>query len=865
MAAFHHLSADAVLDRLGSAREGLSEQEAAARLERHGPNRLPQPRGKTLAGVFIAQFKSPFVYLLLIAAAVSLGLGHVTDAAFIAAVLLLNAGVGTYQEWRAETRARALKALIAANVAVWREGRLRRLPSEALVPGDVAQLESGERVPADLRLIEAQNLTADESLLTGESLPARKSAEAAVAENAPLGDRATMLHAGTTVRTGRALAVAVATARETAVGVLAATLERPEPAPPLVRRMARFTRHLAVAMVGLIALFALLEAFRGAAPADIFLLSIALTVAAIPEGLPAAITVALSIAMHRMGLRNVVVRQLPAVEGLGACTLIATDKTGTLTLNRLTVERVWTPGDGELAPDDRRGAPLLTAGAYASEPPAGTGDDLSGDAVDLAFHAAAASHRPAASTALTARIPYEPEKRFGAAFHRARDGLAAYVKGSPETIFGFCADVPRDAATAAERLAAAGYRVLAVAAGPVAAAAEEECTGLRLLGLAALIDPLRPEAKDAVAASRRAGIRVVMITGDHPLTALAIARQLDLASGHFDRKRDEVVTGAGLSRLDGKAFDAAIARASVFARTEPLQKLAIIESLRRQGEIVAVTGDGINDAAALHAADIGVAMGRGGTDVARDASDLILTDDNFASIVAGIEEGRIAYANIRKVILLLLSTGVAEILLMLLATLSGLPPPLSAVQLLWLNLVTNGLQSVALAFERGEPGILEHKPRAAHAPIFDRRMIEQIALGGLTVGLIAFASYKAALAVGVTHVAAQGIVLWVLVWCENAYCLNSRSETRSVFRIPLANNPFLIAAIVGTQLLQVAVLAIPPLRSLLSLDDLTLADGMQLALAGAVVLAVMEAYKLVRPADGPPDRAVNRDIAGTAG
>jgi Ca2+-transporting ATPase len=616
--------------------------------------------------------------------------------------------------------------------------------------------------------------------------------------------------------------------------------------------MARFTRHLAAAMVGLIAVFALLEAFRGAAPADIFLLSIALTVSAIPEGLPAAMTVALSIAMRRMGLRNVVVRQLPAVEGLGACTLIATDKTGTLTLNRLTVERVWAPRDGELAPDDRRASALLTAGAHASEKPAATGDELSGDAVDLAFHAAAARHHsPDGSAPLAARIPYEPEKRFGAAFHRAGEGLAAYVKGSPETIFGFCADVPREASEAAERLAAAGYRVIAVAAGAVAAAAEEEFTGLRLLGLAALIDPLRPEAKDAVAAARRAGIRVVMVTGDHPLTALAIARQLDLAQGHFAHQRGEVVTGAELARLDGEAFDAAVARASVFARTEPLQKLAIIESLRRQGEVVAVTGDGINAAAALHAADIGVAMGKGGTDVARDASDLILTDDNFASIVAGIEEGRIAYANLRKVILLLLSTGVAEILVMLLATLSGLPPPLSAVQLLWLNLVTNGLQSVALAFEKGEPGILEHKPRAAHAPIFDRRMIEQIAIGGLAVGVVAFASYGAALATGVTHAAAQGIALWVLVWCENAHCLNSRSETRSVFRIPLANNPFLVLAIIGTQLLQVAVLAVPPLRTLLSLEALTLADGMRLALAGVVVLAVMEVYKLVRPADDP--------------
>ena len=802
VAEFYHLSPNAVLDRLETAPKGLSEQEAAARFERHGPNRLPQPRGKTLAGVFLEQFKSPFVYLLLIAAAISLGLGHTGDAAFIGAVLLLNASIGTYQEWRAETRARALKALIAADVSVRRDRRLRRLPSEQLVPGDVVQVESGERIAADLRLIESQNLAADESLLTGKSLPARKSAEAAVPENAALGERATMLHAGTTVRTGRGVAVVVGTARDTAIGALAATLQQPEQPPPLVRRMERFTRHLGAAMIGLIIVFAGLEAIRGAGLVEIFLLAIALAVAAIPEGLPVAMTVALSVAMHRMGLRNVVVRQLPAVEGLGACTLIATDKTGTLTVNRLTVERVWAAGDGELAPGDRRATALLAAGAYASEPPAGTGDGLRGDAVDLAFHAAAALHLPPDdSTALAARIPYEPEKRFGAAVHRAREGLAAYVKGSPETIFGFCADVPDEASTAAERLAASGYRVIAVAAGPVAAAAEEEFTGLRLLGLAALIDPLRPEAKDAVIAAQRAGIRVVMVTGDHPLTALAIARQLDLA-----QQRGEVVTGAELARLNGPAFDDAVARASVFARTEPLQKLAIIESLRRQGEVVAVTGDGINDAAALHAADIGVAMGKGGTDVARDAADLILTDDNFASIVAGIEEGRIAYANLRKIILLSVSTGAAEILLMLLATLFGLPPPLTAVQLLWLNLVTNGMQVVALGLEKGEPGLLDRPPRAADAPIFDRRMIEQVMIGGTAIGGIAFVFYYAALSSGIAPATAQGAVLWLMVWCLNAHCLNSRSETRSVFRIPLANNPLLIVAVVGTQLLQLAVL-----------------------------------------------------------
>lgn len=844
--AFHHLTASEVLAQLESGRAGLSEAEADARLHRWGPNRLPEPKGKTLVQVFLGQFRSPFIYLLLAAVAVSLAIGHDIDAGFILVVLILNASVGTYQEWRAETRARALRSLIRGSVAVWRDGRLARLPADVLVPGDIVQVESGERIAADLRLIEARNLAADESLLTGESIAVQKQPQATLAADAPLAGRVTMLHAGTTVQAGRGLAVVVATGGDTVVGQLAAALERPEPPPPLVRRMARFTRHLALVMAVVIVVFAGMEALRGASLADVVLLAIALTVSAIPEGLPVSMTVALSIAMHRMGLRNVVVRNLPAVEGLGACTLIATDKTGTLTLNRLTIERLWTPDRGELSPTDASALPLLVAGAHASELPAGTGDGFAGDAVDLAFYAAARSREAAPSMPipLAGWIPYEPEKRFAAAFREDGGDLVAYVKGAPETVAAFCAEIDEDALAAADRMSAAGYRVIAVGAGRVTLPSEHGLSGLRLLGFAGLIDPLRPEAREAVASAQQAGVRVVMITGDHPLTALAIARQPGLA-----HNREEVVTGAELAHHQGSALDAATASARVFARTEPLQKLGIVESLRRQGHIVAVTGDGINDVPALHAADIGVAMGQAGTDAARDAADLILTDDNFASIVAGIEEGRIAYDNLRKVILLLVSTGAAEILLMLLATAFRLPPPLTPVQLLWLNLITNGLQDVALAFERGEPGILRRRPRAANAPIFDRRMIEQVALGGSAIGLTAFGFYYLALEASVAPAAAQGAVLWLLVWCENAHCFNCRSETRSALRIPLASNWLLVGAVIVTQVLQLAVLGIPALRELLSLEAMSPLEAFRLAIGGVIILAIMEVYKSWRRND----------------
>lgn len=841
---YHDMAVDDVLAHLDTSRAGLTEEEAAERLRRYGANRLPESKGKTLLGVFLTQFKSPFIYLLVAAGAVSVAIGHLSDAIFIFAVLALNACIGAFQEWRAETRARALKALIKGSAAVWREGKLSRLPADRLVPGDIVQVESGERIAADLRLVDAQNLMVDESLLTGESLAVHKVAAATLPADAALGDRITVLHAGSIVQTGRGLAVVVITGRNTVVGQLARSLERPEPQPPLVRRMARFTRHLAIAMIAAIAAIAGLEALRGATAADIFLLAIALTVAAIPEGLPVAMTVALSIAMHRMGLRNVVVRHLPAVEGLGACTFIATDKTGTLTLNRLTIERVWMPETGELTPRDPAARPLLIAGAHASEPPAGSDDVLSGDAVDLAFFTAVSLHESWPGMAvipLAERLPYEPEKRFAAVFHESEGALVAYVKGAPETVAAFCAGIDERALAAAEKMSADGYRVIAVAAGPVDLPSEGSLFDLHLVGFSGLIDPLRPEAKDAVAVAQRAGIRVAMITGDHPLTALAIARQLGFAD-----KRDEVLTGPEIAKLKDGALDAVVGKARVFARTEPLQKLAIVESLRRLGHVVAVTGDGINDAPALHAADIGVAMGKGGTDVAREAADLILTDDNFASIVAGIEEGRIAYDNLRKVILLLISTGLAEILLMLLATAFSLPPPLTAVQLLWINLVTNGLQDVALACEKGEPGVLQRSPRSAKAPVFDRRMLEQVMIGGSVIGLTVFILYFVAMKSGVAYSAAQGSVLWLMVWCENAYALHCRSETRSVFKIPLANNPLLIGAVVGTQLLQVAVLYIPSLRSLLALEALTLGDGLLLASPVVIILATMEIYKWVR-------------------
>ncbi|MBL8671098.1 MAG: HAD-IC family P-type ATPase [Alphaproteobacteria bacterium] len=850
----HAISAAGSLARLGSDLAGLSSSAVAERLARFGRNLLPEPKGKTILGIFLAQFASPFVYLLLAAAVVAVVMDDVADAGFIGVVLLLNAGIGAFQEARADRRANALKSLVPRWVTVRRDGHPQRLDARDLVPGDVVQVESGLRIPADLRLVDAQDLRADESMLTGESLPVAKDAAAAVPAAAMLGDRVTMLHAGTTVVAGRGTGLVAATGASTEVGRIAAALAKDDaPVPPLVRRMARFTNGLAVAVLSLIVILASVELLRGSPFETVLLVAVALAVAAIPEGLPVAITVALSISVHRLSLRDVVVRVLPAVEGLGACTLIASDKTGTLTLNELTVERLWLPGAGEAEATDPACRALAQAGTLCNEAALaldGGRAGAVGDTVDIAFLAFARAQgidvsEEARRTLVC--IPYEPERKFAAAFSAsgsgAGEGIVASVKGAAETVLGMCAGVGEAEAAAARALAAGGYRVIAVASGRVAKAEEGALSGLTLLGFAGLIDPLRPGARDAVQRAQAAGIAVRMITGDHPLTALAIARQLGLA-----QDEDDVVAGAELQELDSAGFARVVAAAKVFARIEPLQKLRIVEALRAQGHVVAVTGDGINDAPALNAADIGVAMGKGGTDVAREAADLILVKDDFPAIVAGIEEGRVAYDNVRKVILFTVSTGAAEILLFTLAVAAGLPPPLTAVQLLWLNLVTNGVQDVALAFERGERDVLARKPRPPGESILDRRMIEQLLLSGAVIGGTSFAAYWWMLDAGWSHATAQNAILWLIVCFENVHCFNCRSERVSVWKVPFSANPYLVLGVLGTQALQAGAAWTPGLADILGVAHPSLGQWALLLALALVIVPVMEAYKRLRRA-----------------
>ena len=838
--------------RLEARRDGLSAAEATARLARFGPNRLPPPHRPGWLAIYLRQFASPLVYLLLGAAGLSLVLGHVGDAVFIFAVLQANALIGAFQEGRAERSAAALNTLVPLKALVLRDGFPREIEAAELVPGDILRLAAGVKVPADLRLVHAAELTVDESALTGESAPVSKVPGQAEAD-APVAERSNMLHAGTVLLRGRAEAVAVRTGSATEIGHIARQLAGAGAPLPLLVKLSRLGRAIAAVMgVAILTLGGVMVA-QGGGLLDIAVLAIALGVAAIPEGLPIAISVALALAARRMARRNVVVRALAAVEGLGACTVIASDKTGTLTQNRLTAECVLLPAHGiamlvpelprELAGPARRLAAAAVLCSEAEREQGEGGARWVGDSVDLAILAMAEKMgldpaRLMADAPLLAAIPYEPHRRSATAW-RATLQPTGYVKGAAETVLQLCSGALDHAHEEAERLAGQGYRVIAVASGPAVPGAPLQ--ELEFLGLIGIIDPLRPEATEAVRRCRAAGISVRMVTGDHPATALAIARRLGIAE-----RPEEVVSGKMLAGLADRpeTLDLAL-RSMVFARIEPFQKQLIVEGLERRGEVVAVTGDGVNDAPALHAASIGVAMGKGGTDLARDAADLILIDDNFASIVAGVEEGRIAYANIRKVLQLLLSTGFAEIVIFVLSLGAGLPLPLTPVQLLWLNLVTNGVQDVALATERGEPDILRRPPRSPKEPILDRQLAGATLAGGLFMGSVSFVLFERALAVGMTHAEAQNLTLLLLVLFENVHALNCRSERTSLLKMSLRSNPVLIWAVLAAQGLHILAMHVPVLNDVLGVSPVSV--GIWVAVAGLSLslAALMEIWKAV--------------------
>ncbi|HQD25295.1 MAG TPA: HAD-IC family P-type ATPase [Methanoculleus thermophilus] len=891
--AWHALAAFEVAERLESPTGGLSDAEVARRRGIFGENALPQKRPPTVLEVFLRQFMSPLIYVLLAAGIISILFADVTDAGFIFVVILLNAAIGTFQEVRAERSATALQQMLRIHARVRRDGREVTVPAEDLVPGDRVVLEAGDRVPADIRVIQARSLTVDESLLTGESHAVEKNPDP-INASAPLADRRNMLYAGSTVTTGRGMGVVVATGQYAEIGQIAETVTASEAGkPPLVIRMEDFSKKISLAVLVASGLLAIIVLGQGMPPFEVFFLAVALAVSAIPEGLPVALTVALSIAASRMAGRNVIVRYLAAVESLGSCTLIASDKTGTLTVNQQTARVVLLPtgeeisvtgagyaGEGEVL--DIHGAPvtgsvrdrvesLARAATITNEAVLERTDEggwtYRGDAIDVAFLALTyklgldpAGIREGAPA--VAEIPFESERRYAAVWYREGEAVRVAVKGAAETVLPFCrtmaagpgGSIPLDPDRVQEEhdtFTSRGYRVLAVAHGRVEgeiSAENPEIPPLELLGLVGFIDPIRPDVPDAIRRCRSAGVDVVMVTGDHPATALAIARELEIADSP-----DEVVTGAELGDPDVTTLPEFIDRvrgARVFARVTPLQKLQIVEAYRESGAFVAVTGDGVNDAPALRSANIGVAMGSG-TDVAKDTASLIVTDDDFASIVAGIEEGRYAYDNVRKVVYLLISTGFAEVLLFMLALLIGLPLPLLAVQLLWLNLVTNGIQDVALAFERGEPGVMSQPPRRPEEGVFNRLMIEEVLISGTVIALVALGVWYWLISNGWDEFAARNLLVLLMVLFENFHVFNCRSEYRSAFRVPISNNYLLIAGVIAAQGIHILALYIPFFQDVLQVQPVSPVEWLVLLALASSVVIVMEIFKSVRKHRSP--------------
>ncbi len=889
--AWHALDERAVLEKLESSALGLDQWQVAERQREFGTNVLPAKPPPALPIIFLRQFFSPLIYILLAAGVVSAVIGDVEDAAFIFGVVLLDAGLGAFQEWKAERSAASLQQLLKIVARVRRGRAEQEVSAEELVPGDIVQLESGNRVPADLWLIQAANLAADESLLTGESLPVEKRV-GVLASSVPMSERRNMTFAGSVIVSGRGTGVVVATGLRTEVGRIARTVTATEAEkPPLVIRMERFARQVSAIVLLVCLLLAAVALIKGMPFVEVFFFAVALAVSAIPEGLPVAMTVALSIATSRMARRSVIVRKLTAVEGLGSCTYIASDKTGTLTLNKQSVHSVWLasgerlrrpagPQSSEVLFVTEDGAQVSAqtsarllaaawAGAVCNEAAAARRDArwrFSGDAVDVAlWELAAELNIDPGSVKSAARvvgeIAYESERGYAAKFFRADGGsIRVAVKGAPEVVLGRCDTMASPAglcALARERvdaelddLSASGHRVIAIAEGDLGkrddggAFDQADLPALTLLALIGLIDPARPEARAAVRNCKRAGIQVAMVTGDHPLTALAIARTVEIADSP-----DQVLTGRQLAEFgnpDVPEFLDRVRAARVFARVSPIQKFQIVDALVRLGHFVAVTGDGVNDAPALKRANIGVAMGSG-TDVAKQTASIIIADDNFASLEAGIEEGRFAYDNIRKVTYLLAATGGAEIILFMLALFSGMPLPLLPVQILWLNLVTNGIQDVALGFEAGEAESIRRPPRKPLEGIFNELMIQETALAGLGIGLVAYAAWYIMLYwMNLGELEARNILLLLMVLLENFHAFNCRSEYKSAFTIPLDRNWLLVGGICVAQGIHIIAMHVPFTEELLQLAPLSLRHYMVLFAAAASILALMEIFKVVK-------------------
>ena len=873
--AWHTCSVDDTLTRLASGLTGLAGAEAQRRLAIHGPNELQAAAHEPAWRTLLAQFENVLILILLAATAVSAFLGHTLEAAVITVIVLFAVLLGFAQEYRAGRALEALRRMAAPVAHVVRDGHETALPAREIVPGDVVLLRAGDRVPADARVIQAVNLAVDEAALTGESTASDKTTTALEDAHLPLGDRVNLTYAGTMVSHGRGQAVVVATGMATEFGRIARMVETVEVGrTPLQENLDRLGATLGKAALAVVGLVVAIGLARGLPAVEMFLFGIALAVAVVPEALPAVVTISLAIGVRRMVRRHALVRRLPIVETLGSTSVVCSDKTGTLTRNEMTVRQIYAGGRlfeltgagydpaGQLLdrghvvepPDTVR--TLLRAVALASDARLVTSDgrwQIEGDPTEGALVVAAAK---AGLDVLdlndreprTAEIPFTSERRRMTTLHTTPAGSVAYSKGAADELVAACAraletdgDVPltdpaRDAILAAEqRMASEGLRVLAVARKNDATLENAE-RGMTLLGLVAMMDPPRPEARAAVETCERAGIRAVMITGDHPLTATTIARELGLLASR------RVVTGRDLVEMTDDDLARHVEDIGVYARVSPADKLRVVTAWQARGEVVAMTGDGVNDAPALKKADVGIAMGIAGTDVSKEAAGMTLLDDNFATIVAAVEEGRIVFGNIKKYLMYLLSCNVGEIVLLAGAVVAGLPLPLSAVQILYVNLATDGLPALALAVDPPERDLMHRRPRDPRVGVFTRPVVAILLVAGLWSALVNMTLFTWLLQAGrpIPEVMATTFVTLVLIQFFNAY--NCRSDRLSIVSRPLANR--WLNAAVGWELLLLGVIVyVPFFQRAFGTFPLSAADWL---LAGALAFTIVPVVEAVK-------------------
>ena len=879
---WYQLDEPEVFNKLQTSEDGLSEERAQKLLETHGPNKLPEGKGVSRLKILIHQFTSPLIYILLVAAVVTAILGEYIDTGVIVGVLILNAVIGYLQEYKAETSVRALKNMVVPRARVVRESQEKEIPSEDLVPGDIVLLASGGKVPADLRLFKTTELKIEEAALTGESVPVEKRSRPIQEENLTPGDQKNMAFMGTIVVSGRGRGIVVETGPHTVLGQIARDVgELSVTATPLQQKIVKFA-HLIGFLVLVSALaISILGVFLGMTIGEIFKIAVAASVAAVPEGLPIVVTITMAIGISRMAKRNAIIRKLPAVETLGSTTVICSDKTGTLTKNEMTVKVIcdgrhcfevtgsgyepkgkilheWEATDTdalqELHQVVRIGMLCNESNLYEEEGQFKVdGDPTEGALIVSAMKAGLQPEEEKSRYPQLSIIPFESERGFMATLHQHDGRKFIFTKGAPEKINDMCSrsgsSDPLDGEKiqkTAERFAEDGMRVLGMAYKEVPAEFGELThdnlgTDFILAGMQGMIDPPRPEAVEAVKGCREAGIRVAMITGDHAVTASAIGEMFGIA-----RERSEVLTGRELEKMSDDDLFERVKEVSVYARVSPQHKLRIVQQVMKQGEVVAVTGDGVNDAPALKAAHIGVAMGKTGTDVAREASDMVITDDNFASIFHAVEEGRVVFDNIRKVTLFLIPTGFAAIVSILVAMALDIPIPYVAAQLLWINLVTNGLQDVALAFEPGEKDVIKRKPRNLKEGIMSRLMYERSLLVGLIISAGVIFNFVSALEDGVSLERARTIAVTTMVLFQFFQAWNSRSELQSVFTISPLSNPFLFYSMVAAFLAQIAVIYVPALQWVFRTESLAWGEWAKILIVSLTVVIAVEVDKAIR-------------------